>query len=338
MAGERKEGLPGAPFAQAKPGVAERPAGTGAPGAAVASRNEATATSIFSMTAPALDEDLSAFPKTPERLLAVLKDKLAKCRVLVNDSGILCEADEDGLMIRYKNLPNNLQGAWMLKIGDIQFMTGRTRTTWILVYDRPPESLPEDPRFTGKINFMNRDIIMLESGKTMFVSRISRDERNALNIIAAGEAARTAAGATAGKAAEGGAGAGPGQYPPEAAMAPAAANAPLGRPGRAPGLSLEPDETGTVDYEAIQSALKSVQGFHSSDPFFELGAFADSIKFITTEQDADGRDRYYIVAGEEESIYWLYVNRAAPEPQGTALTARFTHGTERCILYKEGSA
>ena len=135
---------------------------------------DTTATSIFSAGVPAIEEDLSSFPKTPERLLDALRKRLSTCRVMVNDSGILCDWNADGTFLVYKNLPKNLRGAWMLKIGDLQFMIGRTRSTWVLLYEQLPETISNDRRFTGTIYLMNRDIIVLESGKTMYLSRVER--------------------------------------------------------------------------------------------------------------------------------------------------------------------
>jgi hypothetical protein len=225
-----------------------------------------------------------------------LRERLSRCRIILNESGVLCESGPDGISTVYRNLPANLRGAWMLSVGDTRFMVGRTRSTWVLLYDRSPESLYEDPGFMA-VDFRKRDVLVLDNGKSMFLSRVSREEIDALNILAARSSGK--------------------KTPQNDTIAP---------PG-----------DGSVSYDDVRGKLKAATVVHSSDVFFDMGRFADSIRFITTLQDADGNAHYYLVAGEAEKDYWLYINNAdAPPPKGCTSTTRFRYKDDSCILYGEG--
>jgi hypothetical protein len=157
-----------------------------------AAPKDSTSTLAFSVGKPAVEEGMGFLPKTSDKLLDALKDRLGKMFVLVNDSGIGCEEISEGSgQMRYKNLPPNLRGAWKLTINDTTFIVGRTRSTWVLVYDKSPESLYEDERFMS-LDLKLRDVLATETGKTMFLSRISRDDLNTLNAIAAQSAQKKA--------------------------------------------------------------------------------------------------------------------------------------------------
>lgn len=269
---------------------------------------DTAATSIFSLQRPGIEDDISTFPKTPEKLLKKLRVLLAGCRVVVNESGVLCEMNEDGAFLVYKNLPKNLRGAWMLTIDDVKFMVGHTRSTWVLLYDRAPESLYEDPRFMS-VDLKRRDVIVLENGKSMFLSCVTREEIDTLNAIAIQSATRK-------------------KMPASTKNIPAIVKESTD--------TIAPDLEGTIDYDVLRRKLKNVSEFYSTDASFHIARFAEEIKFITTLQDEEGNNHYYIIAGENEHAYWLYVNANASPPKHCISTTCFKYKNDSCVLYEEG--
>ncbi|MEW6036625.1 MAG: hypothetical protein AB1529_08500 [Candidatus Micrarchaeota archaeon] len=239
-----------------------------------AAPRESTSTLAFSTAAPAAEEGIGFLPKTSDKLLDALKDRLAKMMVLVNDSGIGCEESPEGSgQMRYKNLPPNLRGAWKLTIKDTTFIVGRTRSTWLLVYDKAPESLYEDERFMG-LDLKLRDVLATETGKTMFLSRISREDLNMLNAIAAQSAAKKAQ----------------------------------------PLDTLAPGDDGVFSHDEVVRKLRSAVVEHSTDLFFDMNEFADGIKFMTPIQDASGNHYYIVSGAEEQDYWlYINAEPPAPE-------------------------
>jgi hypothetical protein len=266
----------------------------GRAGQAAAPLRESSSTLAFGVGKLGVEGPTGAFPPTPARLLDIVKEKLSRCRVMVNDSGIATTMNKDGTMLVYKTLQANMRGACMLNIGDKKFIVGRTRSTWVLVYDQPPEEIYEDSRFMD-IDLKRRDVLVLENGKTMFVSRISRADIDMLNGIAA------------------------------------IAN---GRKAQA-NDTLAPSADGSVSYACLQSKLRSAVDVCSDDPLFEMEEFAEGIKFVTTLQDQQGNAHYYIVSGEKEHAYYLYINSGAEPPDRCLFTTTFSYKKDSCILYRE---
>ncbi|MFH2009134.1 MAG: hypothetical protein ABI333_21265 [bacterium] len=134
----------------------------------------------------------SLMPKTSGRLLTALKAQIGQLKIELEGSDI---RHEEG---RYVVLPRTLRSAWMAKVnhpylGEMKFLIGQTRSTWVLLYDQPHEKVYEDPRFMG-VELKRRDIARTPRGKAMYVSRIERKDLDKINSIAAqdaGERTRT---------------------------------------------------------------------------------------------------------------------------------------------------
>ncbi len=125
-------------------------------------------------------------PETEGRLLKGLRSQINQLTIQQADSGI---RHEDG---RYVVLPKTLRSAWLAKVkhpvlGDMNFLVGQTRSTWVLLYDKPHERIYEDPRFMG-VELKRRDVTRTPKGKAMYVSRIERADLDTLNAIAAQDA------------------------------------------------------------------------------------------------------------------------------------------------------
>lgn len=125
-------------------------------------------------------------PEIEGRLLKALRTQIAQLSVVQADSGI---RHEDG---RYVVLPKTLRSAWLAKVkhpvlGELNFLVGQTRSTWVLLYDQPHERVYEDPRFMG-VELKNRDTTRTPKGKAMYVSRIERTDLDQINAIAAQDA------------------------------------------------------------------------------------------------------------------------------------------------------
>lgn len=128
----------------------------------------------------------SLMPETQGKLLEALKAQLGQLTIESSSSGF---RHEDG---RYQVLPRTLRSAWMAKVnhpvvGEIKFLVGQTRSTWVLVYDVPPEKIYEDPRFMN-MDLKLRDVTRTPKGKRMYVSRIERSDLDLVNGIAAQDA------------------------------------------------------------------------------------------------------------------------------------------------------
>ena len=131
-------------------------------------------------------EQAALMPKTSGKLLTALKAQIGQLKIEQEGSGI---RHDEG---RYVVLPRTLRSAWMAKVdhpdlGELKFLIGQTRSTWVLVYDQPHERIYEDPRFMG-VELKNRDIARTPRGKAMYVSRIERKDLDKINAIAAQDA------------------------------------------------------------------------------------------------------------------------------------------------------
>ncbi len=125
-------------------------------------------------------------PQTEGKLLTALRSQIGQLTIELAESGI---RHEDG---RYVVLPKTLRSAWMAKVshpllGDMTFLVGQTRSTWVLLYDKPHERIYEDPRFMG-VELKRRDVTRTARGKAMYVSRIERTDLDKINAIAAADA------------------------------------------------------------------------------------------------------------------------------------------------------
>ncbi len=235
------------------------------------------------------------FPATPGKALDTLRERLSRCRVMASESGIATGPNIDDTFTVYSTLSKRVRGAWPLKIDDARFIIGRTKSTWFLLYDRPPESFYEDARFMN-IDLKKRDVLTLDNGKTMFLSRVSRTEIDMLNTMANLR---------------------PHEKKPQHFD------------------TLVPRQDGSLSYSAIKWRLRAATSVRSEDLVFDMRKFADGIKFITTMEDDSGGVHYYIVSGEEERSYWLYVNSSAPAPEGALYKTTFTFHNDKCVLYRE---
>ena len=72
-------------------------------------------------------------------------------------------------------------------LGEMKFLLGQTRSTWVMLYDQPPEKVYEDPRFMG-IELKLRDVALTPKGKRMYVSRIDKRDLDQINAIASKDA------------------------------------------------------------------------------------------------------------------------------------------------------
>jgi len=125
-------------------------------------------------------------PQTEGRLLKALRAQIGQLTIEQADSGI---RHEEG---RYVVLPNTMRSAWLAKVkhpvlGELNFLVGQTRSTWVLLYDQPHERIYEDPRFMG-VELKQRDVTRTPKGKAMYVSRIERADLDTINAIAAQDA------------------------------------------------------------------------------------------------------------------------------------------------------
>lgn len=135
-------------------------------------------------------EAAALMPETSSRLLESLRSQIAQLTLELAGSGIRHEGG------RYVVLPKTLRSAWMAKVrhpllGELGFLVGQTRSTWVLLYDAPHEKIYEDPRFLG-IELKMRDVTRTPKGKRMYVSRIERADLDLLNGIAAQDAGNRA--------------------------------------------------------------------------------------------------------------------------------------------------
>lgn len=131
-------------------------------------------------------EDSALMPETPGRLLGALRGRIEELSIEQAGSGI---RHEEG---RYVVLPRTLRSAWMARVnhpvlGELRFLVGQTRSTWVLLYDQPPERIYEDPRFMN-VELKKRDVAITPAGKRMYVSRIRRADLDTINTIAAKDA------------------------------------------------------------------------------------------------------------------------------------------------------
>lgn len=125
----------------------------------------------------------SLMPETEGKLLTALRAQIGRLTVEQADSGY---RHEDG---RYVVLPKTLRSAWLARVqhpvlGELTFLVGQTRSTWVLLYDKPHERIYEDPRFMG-VELKRRDVTRTPKGKAMYVSRIERTDLDTINAIAA---------------------------------------------------------------------------------------------------------------------------------------------------------
>jgi hypothetical protein len=143
------------------------------------------------------DDSRTTFTKLPEhegiqtptatsKLLEAVKAQLGKLTIQDSASDLVWGERADGSK-GYTALPKRLLGAWKLDIQGTTFLVGQTRSTWVLLYDKPPEMIYEDTRFMS-IDLKRKDIVTTEKGKRMYVSRIERADLDRLNGIAAQEA------------------------------------------------------------------------------------------------------------------------------------------------------
>jgi hypothetical protein len=108
-----------------------------------------------------------------------------------------------------------------------------------------------------------RDVLATETGKTMFLSRISRDDLNTLNAIAAQSAQKKAQKID----------------------------------------TLAPSDDGSFSHDEVVQKLRSSVVEHSTDLFFDMQEFADGIKFMTPIQDASGNHYYIVSGAEENDYW-----------------------------------
>lgn len=266
-------------------------------------KHESSSTLAFDAVSLGIEGPSGPMPATPSRMLEALREKLSQCRVMANESGIACELNADRTIMVYRNLHKNMRGAWVLNMpncgsegSDLRFIVGRTRSTWVLLYDQSPESIYENPRFMS-IDLKKRDVVVLSNGKTMYLSRVSRREIDLLNGVAAVS----------------------------------------GR--REKGVqkdTLVPAHDDVPSYSDISAKLAACEDVHSEDLVFDIREFSDGIKFITTLQDERGNAHYYIVSGESEQAYWLYVNNDPGPPEGSLFRTTFRYKGDSCVLYREG--
>lgn len=250
----------------------------------------------LAFTSPVLEDRIDGFPQTSERLQESLRKHLAACEVRVNGASMNCAPDESGIM-RYVSLPleDTIRGAWKLTVSDMEFFLGRTDTSWFVLYAFPAESIYDrDPRFMS-INFKNKDKLVLPKGKTLYLSRVTCGEVDALRALAALSAGKMAVKAD----------------------------------------TLAPGPQGHFTYEDVRAKLAKASDLHSTDLFFDMREFIQGIRFITVEEDRQGNVHYYIMSGEDETGYRLYVNPVDLSMPGHGNSTRFRYRQDVCILYRE---
>ena len=257
---------------------------------------EATATLAVGISSLWEEGPMGSLPAASGKILDAVRTQLEGCRIMNripgNDgSGISVCANADGTATVYATLPKNLRGVGSVTADGTIFLIGKTRSSWFLLYGVPPASLYENPAFMS-INLRRCDILTLGNGKTRYLSRVSRDEINALIGIASSSA-------------------------------------------RIPAETLAPQPGMNVPIEALAAKLKKAESVQSDDLFFNMGAFAEGIRFAAVLQDASGNPYYYIISGEQERPYWLYVNTETNGPEGSMYPTRFRFNADSCIMFRE---
>jgi hypothetical protein len=225
-----------------------------------------------------------------------------KSELVAGGTGLVLQQDGAGHP-RYKTLPLTLQSFGQFEIdfhalGDegrlkaVRFLVLHTRTkpVFFLVYDVPMESLYENRHIMSSgVDLKKRDILLDESGKRLYLSRVWYYELNKLNELAALSAKKKES---------------------------------LGS-GEAFGL------------DELKAKLSRSASVHVVGEGFSMQAFVDGVIFNFPQVD-DHNDYRYIVSGEEQSYYRLYVNQQmAGDPPGCTPVASFRNNGDHCLLYKE---
>lgn len=100
--------------------------------------------------------------------------------------------------------------------------------------------------------------------------------------------------------------------------------------------TLEPDMSSiSVNEREFRERLGECQYLKGTREGFDVAEFADSVKFSCKYEDTNGNPYYFIMAGEKEDAYRMYVNRRDHDMEYFSQMHIFRYGNEVCRLYKE---
>lgn len=226
--------------------------------------------------------------------LEALKKKLRSFEVIHNESGI-----------RFGAYAGNIRGLGSISLGDAKFLLTRTRTTLVLISDRPPESIYDISPVICDVDFKRSCILRRQNGssaKHMWLCRLTLPEVQELFRISARLSGKDST-------------------PP---------------PSKTESLVPKPDGGLAVNLREFKDKLAKGSIQWSTIYGLDLDKLADEVLFATKLEDDSGNLHYYLVAGDEANGYRLYVNADVPRPEAGEGVAMFLFSNnERCYLMKE---
>jgi hypothetical protein len=293
-------------------------------------RIEGNSTSMFQIeSGPGVEE--VRLPATSNKMMAKVKEMLDPSRWEPQ------EPNESGVI--FANFANNIRGCAAVTLQsrrtpdqkDTFFVVTTRRNVW-LVYSTPHETLHDHYETLMNVNLKRRTILAekLQEGQPGQVAENAREgqpgkalKRRYISHLTSSDLRNFYATASFYKA----------QEPPKAkpvAIADSGTSAPFKD-------TISPDLDMNVDIQDMQRKLRTSALIISSRKGFSLQEFSETVKFVATFSDEFGRMHYFIIAGENETVYRLYVNaNAAPSPGVVGFT-RFRYCNDACIMYEEGS-
>lgn len=226
------------------------------------------------------------------------KRTLGEIRSLLSSCVISTDMDGkpvNGAKVNFENFIKNLQGCKEFSIGSAVLTCVRTRGSLFIITNTIPDTLYELSPAIMHAELKRKTILMDKTGKAHYLCRINSRDLAILQKVAS-------------------------TYKPMEEKKP---------------TTLEPDTSNpSVDLDQFVKQLK-VCGLVEKTEEFSTPEFARSIKFVTTYNDDNDNTYYFIVAGENDDSYRLYVNC---DPNGhLEHDAMFvlSYRRDRCKLYRE---
>ena len=214
-----------------------------------------------------------------------------------NLSACAVRYNESGVI--FENFVKNIRGVGPIPMKGIKMFLTRTRSSLFLISDTSPESLYEITKAFMDVDFKKKCILEKENGKLLYLFHISSEEATKVRSIAAQEQPAT-------------------QKPRIDTLVPQ-------------------EEAIIVDLEDFKKKLKACSDIISdSTGGFNINNFADKIRFVSTFKDDNDDPYYFVISGDNENTYRLYVNREPENQEGYLATTTFIYKTDVCILCLEG--
>ena len=260
-------------------------------------------TSMFQLGPEPAIEGLS-LPASSNKIMERIREMLDP------DTWKACEPNESGVI--FDNFAKNIRGCAAVTLQsrrspeqkDTFFVVCTRKNIW-LIYSTPHETLHDHYETLMNVNLKLRTILERKEDKSKkkYVSHLSAQDLR--NFYATASFYR--------------------------AQGPAAQ-----KPAPAVDTLAPESQEASVSIEEIQRKIKTSALIISSQKGFSLQEFSDTIKFASTFLDEMGRTHYFIIAGEEESVYRLYINGNVAPSAGAVGFVRFRYCNDSCIMYKEG--